>query len=82
MPMQVYNSTSVDFANRELKQKRSKAIKMIFYRLQDRVDQCQFNMYWGPGKNNLRGYHTTLFPSKHHVSMCSTCLYEDKIQNL
>ena len=60
-PMQVNNSTIEGFANRTIKQKRSKSIDMRFYWIQDRVRQRQFLIYWQPGSTNL-GYCRT----KHH----------------
>ena len=44
-PIQVDNTTAVGFANREIKQKISKAIDMRFYWLQDRCDQQQIKIY-------------------------------------
>ena len=51
--IQVYNTTANEFVNKTLKQKRSKAIDMRFYRMQDRLSQQQFvfweirsNQYW------------------------------------
>ena len=44
-PLQVDNTTAVNFANNELKQKRSKAIGMQFYWLQDYSAQGQFKIY-------------------------------------
>jgi hypothetical protein len=60
-PMQVDNSTAEGFANDTIKQKRSKAIDMRFYWIQDRTRQGQFLIYWRPGADNLADYH-----SKHH----------------
>ena len=39
---------------------------MIFYWLQDRTAQGQFQMYWGPGKTNLEYYHIKHHSSAHH----------------
>jgi hypothetical protein len=42
-------------------QKRTKAMDMSFYWIKDRVKQGQFQIYWGPGYQNLADYFT-----KHH----------------
>ena len=57
-PMQVDNTTTEDFANKRLKQKRSKANDMQFYWIQYRFDQKQFMVYWQPGSKNLGDYYT------------------------
>ncbi len=61
-PMQVDNTTSEGFANGTMKQKRSKAMDMRWYWLQDRVRQKQFLVYFCPGKDNLADPFT-----KHHT---------------
>jgi hypothetical protein len=45
-----------------MKQKRTKAMDMQFYCIKHRVKQGQFNVYWGPGFQNLADYFT-----KHHL---------------
>jgi hypothetical protein len=60
-PMQTNNSTACGIANKIVKQRRSKAIDMRFYWLQDRIKQGQFHIYWAPGSINLGDYYT-----KHH----------------
>lgn len=49
--IQVDNTTAVGFANREIKQERSKAIDMRFYWLQDRCNQQQIKIFLGARKN-------------------------------
>ena len=44
-PIEVDITMSVGFANKTIKQKRSKAIDMRFYWLQDRSNQSQFIIY-------------------------------------
>jgi hypothetical protein len=61
-PVQVDNSTANGFANKQIKQQKSKAMQMRFYWIQDRVQQKQFNVYWRPGLTNLADYFT-----KHHA---------------
>ena len=76
-PVQVDNTTAVSFANKELKQKRSKAIDMRFYWLQDRVEQKQFHVYWHPGSENYADYYTKHFSTKNHVSKRPFYLHVD-----
>ena len=71
-PIQVDNTTAAAFANKTLKQKRSKAIDMRFYWLQDRCLQGQFNIFWAPGAVNLGDYHTKHHPPSHHKKMRPT----------
>lgn len=60
-PLQTDNKCAHGILTDTVKQKRSKAIDMRFYWLQDRVKQQQFNIYWRPGATNLADY-----VSKHH----------------
>ena len=53
IPIRVDNTTAVGFAKRDIKQKRSKAIGMRCYWLQDRCDQKQIKIYWAPGAQHL-----------------------------
>ena len=68
-PVQVDNSTAEGFANDTIKQKRSKAIDMRFYWIQDRTRQGQFLIYWRPGADNLADYHTKHHSAAHHRRM-------------
>jgi Reverse transcriptase (RNA-dependent DNA polymerase) len=63
------NSTADGFANRRTKIKRSKAMDMRFYWIQDRVDQHQFRIHWQPGENNHADYFTKHHPPSHHQRM-------------
>ena len=74
-PLQVDNTTARSFSNGTMKQKRSKSIDMNFYWLQDRKQQSQFHIYWGPGKNNLRDYHSKHHSPSHHRQMRPTYLH-------
>lgn len=75
-PLQVDNTTAVNFANNELKQKRSKAIDMRFYWLQDRSAQGQFKIYWKRGLHNYADYFTKHFSTAIHIAKRSTYLHE------
>jgi hypothetical protein len=74
-PVQVDNSTAEGFANKTIKQKRSKAIDMRFYWIQDRTLQGQFLIYWRPGADNLADYHTKHHSAAHHRLMRSKFLH-------
>jgi hypothetical protein len=74
-PIQVDNTTAVGFANSTIKQKRSKAIDMRFYWIQDRTRQGQFLVYWGPGTANIADYHTKHHSPTHHRLMRNTFLH-------
>ena len=80
-PIQVDNTTAVGFANKTIKQKRSKAIDMRFYWIQDRCNQGQFIIYWAPGQNNLADYHTKDHPPAHHKKMRPTILHAPHFAN-
>ena len=75
-PIQVDNSTACGIANDTIKQRRSKAIDMRFYWVQDRVNQKQFNVYWKPGQQNLADYVTKHHTAKHHQEMRSKFLHQ------
>jgi hypothetical protein len=53
-PMVTDNSTDTGIANDSMKQKRSKAMDMRFYRIRDRVRQGQFLVYWKRGNTATR----------------------------
>ena len=74
-PMQLENSISDGFANRTIKQKRSKAIDVRFYWVQDHVRQGQFLIYWQPGSTNLVNYHTKHHSPALHRLICTTYLH-------
>jgi hypothetical protein len=61
-PVQVENSTTHGFANKQLRQCKSKSMDMRFYWVQDRVEQQLFHVYWRPGQTNLADCFT-----KHHL---------------
>ena len=63
------NSTAIGIANKKIKQRRSKAIDMRFYWLQDREAQSQFKFYWDKGDGNLADYFTKHHSVTHHRAM-------------
>ena len=44
-PIQVDNTIAIGFANKTIKQKRSKSVDTRFYWLQDRCEQGQFHIF-------------------------------------
>jgi hypothetical protein len=68
------NSTAIGIANKSIKQRRSKAIDMRFYWLQDRDAQSQFKYYWDTGEGNLADYSTKHHSVTHHRIMRPTFL--------
>lgn len=64
-PIQLDNTTAVGFANAGIKQRRSKAMDMRWYWIQDRVLQKQFLVYYRPGVSNLGDPFTKHHPPSH-----------------
>ena len=58
-----------------VRQKRSKAMVMQFYWMNDRVKQKDFFVYWKPGIQNMGDYFTKNHPPHHHREICATYLY-------
>jgi hypothetical protein len=65
-PLQTDNTTSTGNSNGTVKQKRTRAMDMRFYWVKDGVKQGQFNVYWGPGYQNLGDYATKHHSPAHH----------------
>jgi hypothetical protein len=68
-PMETDNTTATGYSNGTIKQKRTKAMDMHFYWIKDRVKQGQFDVYWGPGYQNLADYFTKHHSPAHHKRM-------------
>jgi hypothetical protein len=64
--METENTTVPGYSNGTIEQKQTKAIDMRFHWVKDRVKQGQFNVYWGPGFQNLVDYFTKHHSSVHH----------------
>ena len=60
-PIKTDNSTAEGFANKSMRQKRSKAWDMRYHWIRDRTAQGQFHFYWAKGLLNWADYFT-----KHH----------------
>mgnify|MGYP006206904129 CR=1 FL=1 len=74
-PITTDNSTADGFANKRTKIKRSKAIDMRFYWVQDCVEQGQISVRWGSSILNHADYFTKHHPPSHHTKVRSTYLY-------
>ena len=81
-PLRTHNSTAYGILNETIKQKRSKSMDMKYYRLQERVLQKQFDVYWRPGKDNLGDYHTKHHSEQHHKYIHPIILHQDNILNV
>jgi hypothetical protein len=51
---------------------------MRFYWIKDRVKQGQFNVYWGPGYQNLADYFTKHHSPAHHKRMRELYIHADE----
>jgi hypothetical protein len=51
---------------------------MHFYWIKDRVKQGQFNVYWGPGYQNLADYFTKHHSPAHHKRMREIYIHADE----
>jgi hypothetical protein len=65
-PMETENTYATGYINGTIKQKRTKAMDIRFYWIKDRVKQGQFNVYWGPGFQNLADYFIKHHSPAHH----------------
>jgi hypothetical protein len=67
-PIQTGNACTSGIANDTVKQRRSKAIDMLFYWIRNRVQDGQYLVHWQRGTDNLADYFTKHhFPSHHHI---------------
>jgi hypothetical protein len=63
------NTTADGIINNTVKQKRSKAMDMIFYWVKDRVEQDQIIVGWAQGDTNMGHYFTKHHSPAHHKRM-------------
>ena len=73
--IQVNNSTAVGITTKEFHQKKSKAMDMRFYWINNRIKQGQFCVFWRPGPENLGDYHSKHNPPEHHRAVRSKYLH-------
>jgi hypothetical protein len=76
--MEIDNTTATGYSNVTIKQKRTKAMDLHFYWIKDRVKQGQFNVYWGPGYQNLADYFTKHNLPAHHKRMCEIYIHANE----
>jgi hypothetical protein len=76
-PLRTDNSTASGILNETIKQKRSKSMDMWYHWLIDRVRQKQFDVYWGPGRENLGDYHTKHHSAQYHKDMRGLILHQE-----
>jgi hypothetical protein len=74
------NSTADGFANKR-KIKRSKAVDIRFYWIQDRVQQGHFKVHWLRGEHNHGDYFTKHHPGSHHIKMRPIYLHTGNLAN-
>jgi hypothetical protein len=77
-PMETDNTTATGYSNGTIKQKRTKAMDMRFYWIKDRLKQGQFNVYWGPGYQNLADYFTKHHLPAHHKRIREIYIHADE----
>jgi Reverse transcriptase (RNA-dependent DNA polymerase) len=75
------NSTADGFANKRIKIKRSKAMDMRFFWIQDRVQQGHFSVHWLRGEHNHGDYFTKHHPTSHHIKMRPIYLHTGNLAN-
>ena len=77
--IQFDNYNAVSIATNEFLQNKSKAMDMRFYRINDRIKQGQFRVFWRPVPENLRGYHSKHHPPDHHIAVRCKYLHVPKL---
>jgi hypothetical protein len=68
-PIQTDNLTAAGIVNGTVRQRKSKAMDMRFYWVQDRIKQGHYLVYWRPGSTNLADYFTKHHSTAHHRTM-------------
>jgi hypothetical protein len=76
--METDNTTATGYSNGTIKQKRTKAMDMRFYWINDRVKQGQFKIYWGPGYQNLADYCTKHHSPAHHKRIRNVYIHAEE----
>jgi hypothetical protein len=75
-PIQTDNACASGIANNTVKQRRSKAIDMRFYRIRDRVENGDFLVHWRRGVDNDADYFTKHHSPAHHRLLRSRYLHD------
>jgi hypothetical protein len=77
--METDSTTATGYSNGTIKQKRTKAMDMRFYWIEDRVKQEKNNVYWGPGYQSLVDYITKHHSPTHHKRMREIYIHADEL---
>ena len=80
-PIQTDNYTAYGIVNSSIRQRKSKAMDMRFYWIQDQCNRNQFKIFWKPGHTNLADYFTKHHATSHHTHMRSVYLHEPTREN-
>ena len=80
--IQVNNYTAVEIATKKFLQKKSNAMDMHLYWINDRTKQGQFSFFWRPGPENLGNYHSKHHPPEHHIAVRSKYLHVSNLRSL
>ena len=75
-PIKTDNSVAKGFANGTICQRKTKAMDMRYYWVQDRTRQKKLHIYWAPGDENLADYFTKHHPPSYHPKMRPVYLHE------
>jgi hypothetical protein len=76
--METDNTTATQYSNGTINQKRTKVMDMRFYWIKYRVELGKFNVYWGPGYQNLADYFTKQHSPAHHKRMREIYIHADE----
>ena len=67
-PVVIDNTTAIGLSKSTMTPKRSKGYDMRLNWMKCREAQKQFNLLWGPGKNNMGDYHTKTHPVREYIT--------------
>jgi hypothetical protein len=76
--METYNTTATGYSNGTITQKRTTAMDMRFYWIKDILKKGKFNVYLGPGFQNLAHYFTKHHSPAHHRRMSDIYIHSDQ----
>ncbi len=68
-PIQTNNTMAKGVINNKIQSKRTKAMDMHVHWLRNQEAQCQFKIYWQPGRTNLADYFTNHHSPAHHFNV-------------
>ena len=55
---------------------------MRFCWINDKIEQGQFRIFWGPGPENLGDYHSKHHLPEHHIAVSSKFLHVPNLRSL